>query len=146
MFVGITAIPQLLSLAYQLTRVAFLTPRTPAAPPPGSEFLAASPVLSIAGYSGVILLAVVAFIVYFISYLFAQGGTVFAVSELYLGRTTTIGQSLSRVWGELWSLFWAILFYFVTLFFSFVFSFFFLFFSGFYILFSLSLFFPLPLL
>jgi hypothetical protein len=146
MFVGITAIPQLLSLAYQLTRVAFLTPRTPAAPPPGSEFLAASPVLSIAGYSGVILLAVVAFIVYFISYLFAQGGTVCAVSELYLGRTTTIGQSLSRVWGELWSLFWAILFYFVTIFFSFVLSFFLLFIPGIYMLCRLCVCIPAALL
>ena len=36
--------------------------------------------------------------------LFSQGGTVFAVSELYLGRQTTIGQSLSRAKGEVWTL------------------------------------------
>src|SRR2546430_13250217 len=45
----------------------------------------------------------------FRSYLFAQGGTVFAVSELYLGRTTTIGASLGRMRGQLGSLFGVIL-------------------------------------
>src|SRR5208337_3187254 len=44
-------------------------------------------------------------VIYMIAYLFSQGGTVFAVSELYLGRTTTIGQSMGRVRGELGSLF-----------------------------------------
>ena len=47
------------------------------------------------------LLALVANVV---AYLFSQGGTVFAVAELYLGRDTTIGQSFSRVRGELGSL------------------------------------------
>jgi hypothetical protein len=39
------------------------------------------------------------------AYLFSQGGTIYAVSELYLGRTTTIGASLRRVWGQLANLF-----------------------------------------
>ena len=42
--------------------------------------------------------------------MFSQGGTVFAVSELYLGRTTTIGQSLGRVRGEMISLFFVVFF------------------------------------
>jgi predicted secreted protein len=51
------------------------------------------------------VLALVGIVIYLIAYLFSQGGTVFAVSELYLGRPTTIGQSLRRVRGELGSLF-----------------------------------------
>jgi len=38
-------------------------------------------------------------------YLLAQGGTVYAVSELYLGRKTTIGASLGRMRGQLGNLF-----------------------------------------
>ncbi|MGB7282734.1 MAG: hypothetical protein WBE13_10765, partial [Candidatus Acidiferrum sp.] len=48
---------------------------------------------------------IVGLVVYMVAYLFAQGGTVFAVSELYLGKETTIGESLGRVRGELGSLF-----------------------------------------
>jgi hypothetical protein len=48
-------------------------------------------------------------IVYLVAYLFAQGGTVFAVSELYLGRQTSIGASLRRMRGQLGSLFGVIL-------------------------------------
>jgi hypothetical protein len=40
-----------------------------------------------------------------VAYLFSQGATIFAVTDLYLGRTTGIGQSLRRVWGSLLSLF-----------------------------------------
>jgi len=47
---------------------------------------------------------IVGLVIYFVAYLFAQGGTVFAVSELYLGRTTTIGASLGRMRGQLGSL------------------------------------------
>jgi len=39
-------------------------------------------------------------IVYVVAYLFAQGGTIFAVSELYLGRMATISGSLGRIWGQ----------------------------------------------
>jgi len=59
--------------------------------------------------AGIIVLTLVGIIVYFIAYLFSQGATVYAVSELYLGRPTTIGQSLSRVRGELGSLFGVII-------------------------------------
>jgi len=47
-----------------------------------------------------VAVAIVGLIVYMIAYLFSQGGTVFAVSEIYLGKATTIGQSLGRVRGE----------------------------------------------
>jgi hypothetical protein len=48
--------------------------------------------------------ALVGFIVYFVAYLFAHGGTVYAVSDLYLGRSTSIGASLRRMRGQAGSL------------------------------------------
>jgi hypothetical protein len=52
---------------------------------------------------------IVGVVIYLVAYLFAQGGTVFAVSELYLGRTTSIGASLRRMRGQLGSLFGVII-------------------------------------
>jgi hypothetical protein len=43
-------------------------------------------------------------IVYVVAYLFAHGGTVYAVSDLYLGRPTSIGASLGRMRGQAGSL------------------------------------------
>jgi hypothetical protein len=123
LFIGVAAIPQLLTLAFRFAQIMLAARKSTVVQPGPSEFLAASPALSIASYSGGILLVIVVVIVYFIAYLFAQGGTVFAVSELYLGRATTIGQSLSRVWSELLSLFVLVFFYFVILGVSFIFLF-----------------------
>jgi hypothetical protein len=105
LFVGISAIPQLLVLALQLVQVILMPSKVGVARPTAEEFQVASPVFTIVGVAGAIVLGLVGIIVYFIAYLFSQGGSVFAVSELYLGRATTIGQSLSRVRGELGSLF-----------------------------------------
>jgi hypothetical protein len=105
LFIGISALPQLLVLALQLVQIILMPAKAAVAPPATSELQASLPGFSTAGVLGVIVLGLVGLIVYFIAYLFAQGGTVFAVSELYLGRPTTIGQSLSRVRGELGSLF-----------------------------------------
>ena len=124
LFIGISALPQLLVLALRLVQVAIMPTKTAVVPPPSGEFQAVSPFFTVAGVAGIIVLAVVGVIVYFIAYLFAQGATVYAVSELYLGRPTTIGQSLSRVWGELLSLFVLLIFYFVILLFSFILLFF----------------------
>ena len=55
---------------------------------------------STGGAMSFVAVAIVGLIVYMIAYLFSQGGTVFAVSEIYLGKATTIGQSLGRVRGE----------------------------------------------
>jgi hypothetical protein len=52
------------------------------------------------GFGGAILVL----LIYWVVYLFAQGGTVYAVSELYLGRTTTIRESLGRVRGQVLNL------------------------------------------
>ena len=101
LFLGITAIPQLLILALNLTQTLLTKmPAPPANPPVEQLQSAASGGLMAFGIVGVI----VGLVIYFVAYLFAQGGTVFAVSELYLGRTTTIGASLGRMRGQLGSL------------------------------------------
>ncbi|HEY6387305.1 MAG TPA: hypothetical protein VIX91_16650 [Candidatus Acidoferrum sp.] len=105
LFVGISAIPHLLVLAFQLAQLAFVTPSVPARPPVTTDFQSGLPGFSTGSVIGVLVLALVGIVIYLIAYLFSQGGTVFAVSELYLGRPTTIGQSLRRVRGELGSLF-----------------------------------------
>jgi hypothetical protein len=107
LFIGIAAIPQLLVLALQLAQVALLPSRAafPSVPPAATELQARGAQFSTGGWLGIIGLGLIGIVVYLIAYLFSQGGTVFAVSELYLGRSTTIGQSLSRVRGELGTLF-----------------------------------------
>jgi hypothetical protein len=105
LFIGISAIPQLLVLALQLVQLALTPVRVPFRPPVTTDFQSISPGFSTGGVAGILALALVGVVIYLIAYLFSQGGTVFAVSELYLGRSTTIGQSLGRVRGELGSLF-----------------------------------------
>jgi len=107
LFAGITAIPQLLVLALRLAQTLFLTL-------PAARRNAPIEQLQVGiGGGGMIAFAIIGAIVgviaYLVAYLFAQGGTVFAVSELYLGRTTTIGASLGRMRGQLGSLFGVIL-------------------------------------
>lgn len=106
LFVGITAIPQLLVLALRLLQTLVLTaprltthrlPRTSVPADVSSSFLTFA------------ILGVIGLFVYVIAYLFAQGGTVFAVSDLYLGRPTTIGASLGRMRGQLGALFGVVL-------------------------------------
>jgi len=109
LFAGISALPNLLVLALQLVQVILMPAKMGVARPTVQEFQGGSPVFTTVGVGGIILLALVGIIVYFVAYLFSQGATVYAVSELYLGRATTIGQSLSRVRGELGSLFGVIL-------------------------------------
>jgi hypothetical protein len=110
LFIGISAIPHLLVLAFQLAQLAFTSTRFPVVPSRGTDFQALPAGFSTSGVVGLVVLFFVGVIIWFISYLFSQGGTVFAVSELYLGRTTTIGRSLGRVRGELLSLFFVLFF------------------------------------
>jgi uncharacterized membrane protein len=73
--------------------------------PPVAELQAASRSLATGSPIAFAAFAVLGVVIYLIAILFSQGGTVFAVSELYLGRTTTIGQSFSRAKSELGTLF-----------------------------------------
>src|SRR5215468_5107012 len=84
LFVGITGLPNLLLLAFRLFQVFVPTAGMAA---------------------GFLPLFFVGAVLFMLVYLFAQGGTVYAVSELYLGRPTTIGASLRRMRSQLGSLF-----------------------------------------
>lgn len=92
LFFGITALPQLLVLGFNLCQVLF-TGR------PGVPRVMSGATIGLG-----ILLGLVGFIVYCVAYLFAQGGTVYAISDLYLGRSTSIGASLRRMRGQAGSL------------------------------------------
>jgi hypothetical protein len=55
-----------------------------------------------ASFSGtVIVFGLLTFIAIMIATLFAHGGTIYTVSEIYLGRQITIGEALGRTWGNL---------------------------------------------
>jgi hypothetical protein len=104
LFVGITAIPHLLILVLNLWQtVVMKAPMVTTKGPLGVQVhrpTGASDVMSFGLAWGLVAIAV-----YLFAYLFSQGGTIYAVSELYLGRSTTVGESLRRVWGQLGGLF-----------------------------------------
>jgi len=99
LFIGITAIPQLLILAVHLAQL--LLPGYVGTVRVGPAQSALSGGMAAFALIGGLL----GLIVYLAAYLFAQGGTVYAVSELYLGRTTTIADSLRRMRGQAMNLF-----------------------------------------
>jgi hypothetical protein len=108
LFIGITAIPHLLILGMNLWQTVFMRgPQIITKGPFGAQ------IHQPAGGSGVMALGftwgIIALVIYLIAYLFSQGGTIYAVSELYLGRTATVESSLRRVWGQLAGLFGVIL-------------------------------------
>lgn len=78
LFAGIIAIPQLMVLAFNLAQTFMKGART------------ANVASSVSTSLGVtlIILGLVGVIVYFVAYLFAHGGTVYAVSDLYLSCWT----------------------------------------------------------
>jgi hypothetical protein len=90
LFLGLVGIPQVLVMAFQLAQMALQQNY------PGRFGLADATGLAID-----LVLLVVSGVVY----LFSQGGTIFAVSEIYLGRTITIAQALGRVQENLGFLF-----------------------------------------
>jgi hypothetical protein len=88
LFLGITGIPQLVVLALSLSQTALR---------------AAMPQVQLDVF------LTLAFLVLYIpvavvAYLFSQGGAIFAVSDIYLGRSITIMESLRRVWEDFGSL------------------------------------------
>jgi hypothetical protein len=98
LFLGIAAIPHLLTLGLNLVQILVLHPG-----PTGALGQRNTPLSSGPLALGIVGVGVWLF-VYLVAYLFAQGGTIYAVSDLYLGRGTTIGASLRRMWGQLLNL------------------------------------------
>ena len=95
LFVGIAGIPQLLLLAFSLGQTLFSWNSGDIL----TGILAGTRNIAVSA-----LVLLVYFIVALFAYLYSQGGTTLAVSELYLGRTTTIAESLRNVSGDLWYL------------------------------------------
>ena len=101
LFVGIVGLPYLVMLAIQLVQIFVFFPTNLF--DPGSTLPGPSPfgTPSAGAIVTLILFYVVMFIAAIIAYLLAQGGTVFAVSELYLGRAATIRGSLRKMRGKM---------------------------------------------
>lgn len=93
LFAGISAISYLLVLGLGLAQSIFL-------PIVGLQ----NPTLNRGLYAGGFF-TILSVVVQILAYMFSQGSTVFAVSELYLGRQIGIGESFGRLRGELGSLF-----------------------------------------
>src|ERR1700730_769662 len=88
LFVGIAGIPQLFVLGFTLAQTLFSWSTT--------DILNGTRNVAIG-----ILVLIVYLVVAVFAYLFSQGGTMLAISELYLGRTTTIAESLRNISGDL---------------------------------------------
>lgn len=97
LFLGIAAVPQLLTLALGLLQV-FLGPLNTVRTIGNRTVL--MPHFDVTA----ILLALVGLVLGVIVYALSQGGTILAVSDLYLGRQTTITEALRRAWSEVGTL------------------------------------------
>lgn len=91
LFAGITALPQLFSLAVQLARTYSL----------GKSSASFGLGLSLTG----IIFLLVVLIATFLASLFSQGATFLAVNDLYLGRPVSVSDCLRRAWGEIGTVF-----------------------------------------
>jgi len=96
LFVGIAGIPQLLVLAFSLARILFLWNPL--------DRLGTLGTLGTGDLGTGFLLLLVTLVIAVCAYLYSQGGTMLAISELYLGRTTTIAESLRNISDDIWSL------------------------------------------
>jgi len=105
LFVGIVAFPYMLMLAMQLVQIFVFFPANfpTEGPPVAGQAPFSTP--STGAVASVMVFYVVLIVVMVIAYLLAQGGTVFAVSELYLGRPTTIRGSFRKMRGKMLILF-----------------------------------------
>ena len=99
LFLGIAAIPNLLSLVFRLAQIPFQHVQPLGRS--GGVLAPSSNSITAIGGGGILIGA----FVFLIAYLFAQGATIYAVSDLYLGRQTTISESLKKMWGQLFNLF-----------------------------------------
>lgn len=103
LFLGITAVPHLLTLGLNITQAMltkFPTVQKPSVPVEEFQTRVASNGLMAYGIGGFLI----AIVIYLLVYLFSQGGTIYAVSDLYLGRPATITGSLKKMWGQLLNL------------------------------------------
>jgi hypothetical protein len=99
LFVGIAAIPY--SFFFVMNLVVALVPLFARSAVSGPLQPASLAAVGIGGG----LLAFLVVIAGFVAFLFSVGATVYAVSEIYTGRQTSIRESLGRVRGRTWAIF-----------------------------------------
>jgi hypothetical protein len=105
LFIGITAIPQLLVLALNLAQIFLgLSDAVPQAPD-STQFQAGATAANSALVGVSVVVGILTIIVVIIAYLLSQGATVSAVADLYVGHGTTIRASFQKVRRDLGTLF-----------------------------------------
>jgi hypothetical protein len=105
LFLGISAIPRVFVLLIQLAQT-LVSPTTGIFTAPSNPNLPGQfPVFSPEGMAYAALFGFAALIATVLASMLTQGATVLAVSDLYLGRETTIGGAFRRVWHELGTIF-----------------------------------------
>jgi hypothetical protein len=115
LFLGISAIPQVFVLVIQLAQ-ALVAPASNIFSLPNPNLPAPMPQFSVTGFAYMLAFMFAAGIVSVVAYLFSQGATVIAVSDLYLGRTTTLGGAFRRVRGKLAVIFGVVVLTFLAVF------------------------------
>jgi hypothetical protein len=100
LFIGITVLPHILILAYNLLK---LLPRVLGQVSVGGQVTSVASSDGFVAFGGLIFL--IGYVAYLGLYFLAEGATVFAVSEIYLGRTTTITDCFRRMKGRVLNLF-----------------------------------------
>ncbi len=90
LFVGIMAVPSVLALGSAVAIQAFQWRLRPGAAPPSPE--AAIPVVL-----GMMAAAMIGALAYLVVYVIALGATTVAVSEIYVGRSTTVAAAYAQV-------------------------------------------------
>lgn len=104
LFVGIVGLPYLVMLAIQLVQIFVFFPSNPFGAGPTVPGQSPFGTPSAGAIVSLVLFYLAMIIAAVITYLLAQGGTVFAVSELYLGRPATIRGSFRKMRGKMLSL------------------------------------------
>jgi hypothetical protein len=104
LFVGISAIPRIFVLVIQLIQT-IVSPTTSIFSFPNPSAPGQSPAFSPMGFAFIAVFGFLILIVSVLASMLSQGATVFAVSDLYLGRTTSVSEAFRRVWGELGTIF-----------------------------------------
>ena len=105
LFIGIAAIPQLFVLLLSLAMILLGVSAPGIARAGSASGIAQSPAIIGTAIGVGVLLGLALIIVMTVAYLWMQGATVSAVSDLYLGRPTTIGGALRKTRSELGNLF-----------------------------------------
>lgn len=108
LFVGISAVPQILSFAFAVLG------------PQAATTTAGTVNFDLAAALNQLLFTVVYLVVLAFVLLFTQGGTTVAVSELYLGRAISIAEALRRVGKDIFRLFGVLILYFLVIFCGFI--------------------------